>query len=147
MDEFLFKEDMVPQGEWQLVQILAVSDVPILHFNSRKNILPVLLYILSYHSHLGFVVVSSSVKLVPQPETKYYHTNRAPDKREAWFFMRILCPAEDSLQISSLIFSGKQWKNIYECRAVMIGALRSCLLFVFTPLLLSTLHFPFYCPL
>ena len=35
---------------------------------------------------------------------------------EAWFFMWILCLAEDSLETSSLIFSEKQWKYIYECR-------------------------------
>ena len=32
------------------------------------------------------------------------------------FFMRILCLAEDLIDTSSLIFSEKQWKNIYECR-------------------------------
>ena len=32
------------------------------------------------------------------------------------FFMWILCLAEDSPEQSSLIFSEKQWKNIYECR-------------------------------
>ena len=35
---------------------------------------------------------------------------------KAWFFMWILCLAEDSLETSCLIFSEKQWKNIYECR-------------------------------
>ena len=30
--------------------------------------------------------------------------------------MVILCLAEDSLETSSLIFSEKQWKIIYECR-------------------------------
>ena len=35
---------------------------------------------------------------------------------KAWFFMWILCPAEDSPEISSLIFSEKQWKIIYKCR-------------------------------
>ena len=38
------------------------------------------------------------------------------EENKAWFFMWILCLAEDSLETSSLIFSGKQWKNIYECR-------------------------------
>ena len=46
--------------------------------------------------------------------------------------MWILCLAEDSLETSGLIFSEKQWKNIYECRllqlwssaAAVIGALR-----------------------
>ena len=33
----------------------------------------------------------------------------------ALLFMWILCLAEDSLETSSLIFSKKQWKNIYEC--------------------------------
>ena len=45
--------------------------------------------------------------------------------------MWILCLAEDSGEISSLIFSEEQWRNIYECRllqlwlaaAVVIGAL------------------------
>ena len=37
-------------------------------------------------------------------------------ENKTWFFMWILCLAEDSLETSSLIFSEKQWKNIYECR-------------------------------
>ena len=37
-------------------------------------------------------------------------------KNKTWFFLWILCLAEDSLETSSLIFSEKQWKNIYECR-------------------------------
>ena len=36
-------------------------------------------------------------------------------ENKAWFFMWILCRAEDSLETSSLIFSEKQWKNICEC--------------------------------
>ena len=36
-------------------------------------------------------------------------------KNKAWFFMWILCLAEDSLETSSLIFSEKQGENIYEC--------------------------------
>ena len=36
------------------------------------------------------------------------------EENKAWFFMLILCLAEDSLKTSSLIFSEKQWKNIYE---------------------------------
>ena len=38
------------------------------------------------------------------------------EENKAWFFMWILCLAEDSLETSSLIFSEKQWKKIYECR-------------------------------
>ena len=38
------------------------------------------------------------------------------EKNKASFFMWILCLAEDSLETLSLIFSEKQWKNIYECR-------------------------------
>ena len=38
------------------------------------------------------------------------------EENKAWFFMWIFCLAEDSLETSSLIFSEKQWKNIYECR-------------------------------
>ena len=38
------------------------------------------------------------------------------EENKAWFFMWILCLAEDSLERSSLIFSEKQWKNIYDCR-------------------------------
>ena len=34
------------------------------------------------------------------------------EENKAWFFMWILCLAEDSLETSSLIFSEKQWKNI-----------------------------------
>ena len=47
-------------------------------------------------------------------------------ENKACFSMWILCPAEDSLEISSLIFSEKQWKNIFECRLlqVVIGTLR-----------------------
>ena len=37
-------------------------------------------------------------------------------ENKAWFFMWILCLAEDSLETSSLIFSEKTWKNIDECR-------------------------------
>ena len=37
-------------------------------------------------------------------------------ENKAWCFKWILCLAEDSLETSSLIFSEKQWKNIYECR-------------------------------
>ena len=48
------------------------------------------------------------------------------EENKAWCFKWILCLAENSLETSSLIFSEKQWKNIYECRllAVVIGALR-----------------------
>ena len=35
--------------------------------------------------------------------------------------MWILCLAEDSLETSSLIFSEKQWKNIYECCLLQLG--------------------------
>ena len=38
------------------------------------------------------------------------------EENKAWFFMWILCPAEDSLEASNLIFSEKQWKNIYDFR-------------------------------
>ena len=39
--------------------------------------------------------------------------------------MWLLCLAEDSLETSSLIFSEKQWKNIYECRLLqLIGILK-----------------------
>ena len=40
------------------------------------------------------------------------------EENKALFFMWILCPAEDSLETSSLIFSEKKnrKKNIYECR-------------------------------
>ena len=38
------------------------------------------------------------------------------EENKAWFFMWILCLAEDSLETSSLIFSEKQWKNINVCR-------------------------------
>ena len=34
--------------------------------------------------------------------------------------MWILCLAEDSLETSSLIFSEKQWKNIYECHVLQL---------------------------
>ena len=37
-------------------------------------------------------------------------------ENKAWFFMWIPCLVEDSLETSSLIFSEKQWKNIYEWR-------------------------------
>ena len=45
---------------------------------------------------------------------------------KVWFFMWILCLAEDSLETSSLIFSEKQWKNIVWMlsAAVVIGALK-----------------------
>ena len=47
------------------------------------------------------------------------------EENKAWFFMWILCLAEDSLETSSLILSEKQWKNIYECHLLLlIGALR-----------------------
>ena len=49
--------------------------------------------------------------------------------------MWILCLAEDSLEISSLIFSEKQLKNIYECR--LIGALRVNDLYYIYPFILS----------
>ena len=38
------------------------------------------------------------------------------EENKAWFFMWILCLAEYSFESSSLIFSEKQWKNIYCCR-------------------------------
>ena len=38
------------------------------------------------------------------------------EENKAWCFKWILCLAEDSHETSSLIFSEKQWKNIYECR-------------------------------
>ena len=38
------------------------------------------------------------------------------EEKKAWRFKWILCLAEDSLETSSLIFSEKQWKTIYECR-------------------------------
>ena len=38
------------------------------------------------------------------------------EENKAWFFMWILCLAEDSSETSSLICSEKQWRNIYECR-------------------------------
>ena len=37
------------------------------------------------------------------------------EENKAWFFVWIRCLAEDSPETSSLIFSEKQWKNIYEC--------------------------------
>ena len=44
----------------------------------------------------------------------------------AWCFMWILCLAEDSHEISSLIFSEEQWKKYLwmSSAAVVIGALR-----------------------
>ena len=44
------------------------------------------------------------------------------EENKAWCFKWILCLAEDSHETSSLIFSEKQWKNIYEC-----CLLQSCL--------------------
>ena len=48
------------------------------------------------------------------------------EQNKAWFFMWILCLAEDSLETSSLIFSEKQWKKYLwlSSAAVVIGALR-----------------------
>ena len=47
------------------------------------------------------------------------------EENKAWFFMWILCLAEDSLETSSHIFSEKQWKDIHDvvCCSVT-GALR-----------------------
>ena len=46
-------------------------------------------------------------------------------ENKAWFFMWILCLAEDSLETSSLIFPEKQWKKYLWMlsAAVVIGAL------------------------
>ena len=61
------------------------------------------------------------------------HTKIAADdilisfqENKAWCFKWILCLAKDSLETSSLIFSEKQWENIYGCRLLrsVIGALR-----------------------
>ena len=41
-------------------------------------------------------------------------------ENKTWFFMWILCQAEDSLETSNLIFSEKQWKCIYECRLLQL---------------------------
>ena len=38
------------------------------------------------------------------------------EENKAWYFMWILCLAEDSHETSSFIFSEKQWKYIYEYR-------------------------------
>ena len=38
------------------------------------------------------------------------------EENKAWCFMWILCQAEDSHKISSIILSEKQWKNIQDCR-------------------------------
>ena len=43
-------------------------------------------------------------------------------------FQWILCLAEDSLETSSLIFSEKQWKNIYECRLLQSCLALQCLI-------------------
>ena len=45
-----------------------------------------------------------------------FHVNPLPSrgKNKTWYFMWILCLAEDSYEISSLIFPEKQWKNIQD---------------------------------
>ena len=65
--------------------------------------------------------VQSAIGLTLKAPNK--HCSRRPftfsllsfEENKAWFFMWILCLAEDSLETSSLISSEKQRKNIYEC--------------------------------
>ena len=66
---------------------------------------------------LNYIVHNLTIK-APNKKTAaddilifYFYLSK---KNEAWFFMWILC-LEESLETSSLIFSEKQWKNIYEC--------------------------------
>ena len=42
------------------------------------------------------------------------------EENKAWCFMWILCQAEDSHEISNIIFSEKQWKSIYKCRLLQL---------------------------
>ena len=60
---------------------------------------------------------------VPDKNCSRWHFNillLPIEEDKAWFFMWILCLAEDSLETSSLIFSEKQWKNIYECHLLQL---------------------------
>ena len=55
---------------------------------------------------------------VPNKNCSRWHFNfllSSVEENKAWFFMWILCLAEDSLETSSLIFSEKTMKKYYEC--------------------------------
>ena len=82
------------------------------------------------HFFLFFFKKKNVIKL--QSQTSTFLTLKSPNRNcsrrhfnflllsfgdnKAWFFTWILCPAEDSLETSSLIFQKKkQWKNIYKC--------------------------------
>ena len=67
------------------------------------------------------VVNNEQAQFIPSPfkrQTKIAADNTnctvlvSFEENKAWWFMWILCQAEDSHEISSHIFSGKQWKNM-----------------------------------
>ena len=93
------------KGSWKLVEILANAITKCIwsKYNRLKNIY-----------EICFLLTLK----VPNKICSRWHFNfllLSFEENKAWCFKWILCLAEDSLETSSLIFSEKQWKHIYEC--------------------------------